>query len=143
MANCNEKGFVKIGGIEQWVTIQSENCANPVILFLHGGPGNTLSPHADAIYGGWTKDFTLVQWDQRGAGMTFGRNKPGEDDKLTVEQMAKDGNELAAYLIKHLGQRKIILMGSSWSSILGVQMVQMKPELFHAYIGSSHIVSLR
>src|SRR5262249_43550334 len=56
--------FVPSGGIEQWVTINGKSCANPVILFLHGGPGNTLSPYADSIFGSWEKSFTLVQWDQ-------------------------------------------------------------------------------
>jgi len=89
-----EEGFVSLGGIEQWVTVKGANCANPVILFLHGGPGNPLSPYADALHGAWEKDFTLVQWDQRGAGRTFGRSPPGES-KLTVERMAADGVELA------------------------------------------------
>lgn len=71
-----------LGGIEQWVTIKGGSCANPVILFLDGGPGNTLSPYADSIYGSWEKDFTLVQWDQRGAGRTYGRNAPPADPAL-------------------------------------------------------------
>ena len=57
----DEKGFVKVGGIEQWVTVKGDSCANPIVLFLHGGPGNTLSPYAEAIHGAWAKDFTLVQ----------------------------------------------------------------------------------
>src|SRR5690606_26034885 len=61
----NEKGFVSIGGIDQWVTVKGDSCANPIILFLHGGPGNPLSPYSDEVYGAWAKDFTLVQWDQR------------------------------------------------------------------------------
>jgi pimeloyl-ACP methyl ester carboxylesterase len=78
-----EDRFVPIGGVEQWVTIHGETCANPVVLFLHGGPGNTLSPYAEAIYGPWARDFTLVQWDQPGAGRTFGRNPPADDTTLT------------------------------------------------------------
>ncbi|WGG48532.1 alpha/beta fold hydrolase [Rugamonas sp. DEMB1] len=74
----NEAGYVAIGGIAQWVTIKGASCANPVILVVHGGPGNPLSPYADAIYGAWQKDYTLVQWDQRGAGKTYGRNRPAD-----------------------------------------------------------------
>jgi len=92
----NEKGFVSIGGIEQWVTVKGDSCANPIILLLSGGPGNPLSPYSDAIYGAWTRDFTLVQWDQRGAGMTYGRSPPSPDAKLTIKQMSDDGAELAA-----------------------------------------------
>jgi pimeloyl-ACP methyl ester carboxylesterase len=137
-----EEGFVSLGGIEQWVTVKGANCANPVILFLHGGPGNPLSPYADALYGAWEKDFTLVQWDQRGAGRTFGRSPPGES-KLTVERMAADGVELTGYLTRRLGARPVILLGGSWGSILGVHMAKARPDLFRAYIGVSQVVSYR
>lgn len=139
----HEEGYVQIGGIQQWVTIKGGSCANPVILFLHGGPGNPLSPYASAAYGAWEKDYTLVQWDQRGAGMTYGKSTPAEDATLTLEQMRDDGVALAAYLARHLGQRKIILMGSSWGSILGVHMVKARPDLFSAYVGTSQMVSYR
>lgn len=138
-----EERFVSIGGIEQWVTIKGGSCANPVILFLHGGPGNTLSPYADAIYGSWEKDYTLVQWDQRGAGRTYGRNAPPSDPPLTLERMAEDGIALAGYLARRLGKKRIILMGGSWGSILGVHMARSRPDLFHAYVGVAQIVSYR
>ena len=139
----HEEKFVSLGGIEQWVTIKGESCANQVILFLHGGPGNTLSPYADSIYGTWEKTFTLVQWDQRGAGRTYGRNPPPEESTLTIERMAEDGVELAKYLTQRLGKKKIVLMGGSWGSILGIHMVKSRPDLFHAYVGVAQIVSYR
>lgn len=151
----HEEKFVLIGGIEQWITIRGERCDNPVILFLHGGPGNTLNPYAQALYGAWEKDFTLVQWDQRGAGRTFGRNhglegpaaqRWTEDDfaapgQLTIEGMAQDGIEVAQYLAARLGVRKVILFGGSWSSILAVHMAKRRPDLFHAYVGTGQIVN--
>ena len=139
----HEEKFVSLGAIEQWVTIKGEDCANPVILFLHGGPGNTLTPYADSIYGDWEKTFTLVQWDQRGAGRTFGRNAPAAGSTLTIERMAEDGVQLAEYLTQRLGKKKIILTGGSWSSILGVHMVKSRPDLFHAYLGVAQIASYR
>ena len=138
-----EDAFVLLGGIEQWVTIRGDSCANPVILFLHGGPGNTLSPYADAIFGAWEKTFTLVQWDQRGAGRTYGRSTPPAESTLTIERMTEDGIQLATYLTRHLGKRKIILVGGSWGSVLGVHMVKSRPDLFHAYVGVSQIVGYR
>ena len=139
----NEEGFVEIGGIPQWVTIRGQHCSNPVILILHGGPGNTMSPYASAIYGAWEKDYTVVQWDQRGAGKTYGKNKPDEETPLSIAQMTDDGVALASYLTQHLGKKKIILTGSSWGSILGVQMSLSRPELFYAYVGTSQVVSYR
>lgn len=134
----NEESFVRIGGIDQWVTIKGSCRNNPVVLVLHGGPGNPISPFADALYGSWEKDVTLVQWDQRGAGKTFGRNP--DNGSLTIAGMAQDGIEVATYLTAHLGQKKIVLLVGSWSSVLGVHMAKARPELFQAYIGTGQLV---
>ena len=137
----DEELFVPIGGIEQWITIHGKDRANPVVLFLHGGPGNPLSPFADAIYGGWAEDFTLVQWDQRGAGRTYGRKPPSEDSVLTIAQMTEDGIGVAEYVARRLGKQRVILLGGSWGSILGVHMIRARPDLFEAYLGVSQIVN--
>lgn len=98
-----EQGFIPIGGIPQWITISGRNRDNPVVLILHGGPGNPLSPYSNALYGEWTEDFTIVQWDQRGAGRTFGRNPDSADEQLTIDRMARDGIEVAEHLTQRLG----------------------------------------
>lgn len=133
-------GFVPIGEIEQWVSMRGDDKGNPVILLIHGGPGNPLSPFADAIYGGWHKDFTLVQWDQRGAGRTFGRNPKQSDERLTLAQMTSDGIAVAEHVRRTLGVKKMILMGSSWGSVLAVHMAKARPDLFHAYVGGAQLV---
>jgi pimeloyl-ACP methyl ester carboxylesterase len=140
-AKVDDSVFVTIGGIEQWVTAKGDSCANPVLLFISGGPGNPLSGLSDSIYGAGERDFIVVQWDQRGSGMTYGRSPPAPDEKLTIERMAQDGNELAAYLARKYGKRKVILWGSSWGSILAVYMVKAHPELFYAYVGTSQVVN--
>lgn len=142
-APIREESFVPVGGIEQWVTISGTSCGNPAILILHGGPGNPMSPYSGAIYGPWEKDFTIVQWDQRGAGRTFGRNPGAAEEALTIERMTADGIEVAEYLRKRLGKEKLILVGGSWGSVLGVHMVKARPDLFHAYVGTGQMVSYR
>ena len=137
------EGFIVLGGAEQWVTVKGADRRNPVILFLHGGPGNTLSPFSSTIYGDWEQDFTIVQWDQRGAGRTYGRNPALSEADLTVERMVQDGIELATYLTEHLHTRKIVLVGTSWGSVLGVHMAKARPDLFHAYVGVSQLVGYR
>jgi pimeloyl-ACP methyl ester carboxylesterase len=136
-----EAGFVAIGGIEQWVTIRGKSCANPVVLFLHGGPGNPLSPYGERIYAPWEARFTLVQWDQRGAGRTFARNPPPAG--LTLDEMTKDGIALAEHLRRRLGKDRIILVGGSWGSVLAVRMALARPDLFHAYIGAGQMVNYK
>ncbi len=138
-----EEMFVRIGGIDQWITIKGADRNNQVLLFLHGGPGDALSPFADAMYAGWEKDFTLVQWDQRGAGRTYAKSGPSIEPTMTVERMADDGIEVAQFLAKHLNKKKIIIYGGSWGSILGIYMAHARPDLFYAYVGDAQMVNTR
>src|SRR5688500_17553678 len=133
----HEQGFVTIGGIEQWITIKGTNTDNPVVLFVHEGPGNAMSAYADSMYSGWENELTLVQWDQRGAGRTYGRSGAGIASTLTLERMTKDGIEVAEYLTRHLHEERIVLVGNSWGSLLGVNIVKKRPDLFHAYVGTA------
>lgn len=126
----DEKGYVPIGGIEQWVRIKGASCANPVVVIVHGGPGNPSTPYADQMYKAWEKDFTLAQWDQRGAGKTYGRNPPREDEPLLVERLRDDGIEVARYVARRLGKRQVILMGGSWGSVLAVCQQRLKIDTF-------------
>lgn len=136
-----ETGYITIGGIPQWLTIHGEDCANPVVLIVHGGPGNPNTPFAERLYGSWSKTFTVVQWDQRGAGKTFAAASPAEGEMLTIEQLTRDGVEVARYAQERLGKRKIILMGGSWGSALAVHMAMSAPDLFQAYVGTAQLVS--
>jgi pimeloyl-ACP methyl ester carboxylesterase len=139
----NEQGFVRLNGIEHWVTMRGDNCANPVILIVHGGPGNPQSLYENGPDAAFRKEFTVVHWDQRGAGMTYGRNKPADDDKLTVEGLRDDGLAVARHVAARLGKKQLILMGGSWGSVLAVHMAKANPELFCAYLGTAQVVAQR
>jgi pimeloyl-ACP methyl ester carboxylesterase len=135
----DEASYVKIGGIEQWIAIRGEDRKNPVLLLLHGGPGDATNPWGYAGFRTWLKYFTVVQWDQRGAGRTFGRNRAASASTITIPRMAQDGVELAELLSKKLQKDKIVLVGHSWGSILGVFMVKARPELFYAFVGTGQV----
>src|SRR5229473_2750970 len=119
--------FVPLGGLEQWISIRGEDRSNPVLLVVHGGPGEAQWPAAD-IFKPWEKAFTVVQWDQRGTGHTYGRYGEKTPD-VTLDRISKDGVELAAYLCRELHKKKIIVLGHSWGSLVAVHMVQLRPEL--------------
>lgn len=138
-----EEMFVRIGGIDQWITIKGDDLNNPVVLFLHGGPGDAWSPYADTMFAGWEKDFTLVQWDQRGAGRTYAKSGPSVEPTMTVDRMAQDGIEVAEFLATHLHKKKVIIVGGSWGSILGIHMAHARPDLFYAYVGKGQLVNER
>jgi len=135
-----EAQFIPVGGIEQWVSIRGEDRANPVLLFLHGGPGNSILP-LEPVFRAWEKHFTMVQWDQRGAGKTFGRN--GIDEQpMTVARFVQDGIEVAEYLRTHLHKHNVVLLGHSWGTEIGMQMAVARPDLFSAYVGTGQVVSI-
>ncbi len=136
----DETGFIRIGGIDQWVAVQGHDRRNPLILYLHGGPGEAQSPFLQQFLP-WQRDFTVVNWDQRGAGKTFGRNgatTPG----MTVDRLVEDVAEIAHGVSTRFAQRKVILVGQSWGSLLGVYAIKRHPELFHAYVGTAQVVSI-
>jgi len=136
-----EGRFIKVGGIDQWVEIRGEDAANPVLLILHGGPGSSYVPAA-AIFRNWEKYFTVVQWDQRGTGRTFGRNGAQQRELMTVERMVQDGIEVLEYLRKRFDQPRILLLGTSWGTILGTHIAQQRPDLLAAYVGSGQVVDM-
>jgi pimeloyl-ACP methyl ester carboxylesterase len=135
----DEEAFVPIGGIDQWITIRGQDRANPVLLFLHGGPGDVTNPWTFAMFAPWEEQFTVVQWDQRGAGKTFGRNGAGIGPTMTMDRMVQDGVEVADYLRHHLNKKKIIVVAHSFGSIIGLRMVRARPDLFCAYVGTGQV----
>jgi pimeloyl-ACP methyl ester carboxylesterase len=112
-----------------------------VLLILHGGPGSTWDP-LSRLFVPWQQFYTLVEWDQRGAGRTYARNRKDETP-ITLDRMVHDGIEVADYVSQHLHQRKVLLLGHSWGTLLGVEMTQIRPELFLAYVGTGQIVNTR
>ena len=135
----DEARFVPVGGIEQWITIRGEDRDNPVLLFLHGGPGDVTNPWSFALFAPWEKYFCVVQWDQRGAGRTLRKSGPAVAPTITVDRMVQDGVELTEYLRKHLGKEKIIIVAHSFGSILGLRMAKARPDLFYAYVGTGQV----
>lgn len=137
----DEAGYVEIGGIPQWIQIRGENRDNPVLFCVHGGPGGTWLP-VTRLFRTWEKDFTVVLWDERGAGKTLAATGPAIAATMTVERMTQDGIEVAEHLRRRLGKEKLILVGHSFGSLLGVRMVRSRPELFHAFVGTGQATDL-
>src|SRR3981189_2299550 len=93
----DESGFARIGGIEQWIAIQGRDRTNPVILYLHGGPGETQSPFLDQ-FKPWDGDFTVGNWDQRGAGRTYEKNGEAAMPAFNLDRVVEDAIELADHV---------------------------------------------
>ena len=130
---------ITLGGWEQTIFIRGRNRANPVLLFLHGGPGLPEMPfsHVNAEL---ERDFTVVHWDQRGAGKSYRADIAPET--MNVEQFVRDTEELTRHLRRTFAQKKIYLAGFSWGSLVGALTVSRHPEYYRAYIGISQLVDI-
>ncbi len=137
-----EQYATPIGGLKQWLTIRGEDRANPVILFVHGGPASPVTPSLWQFQRPLEEYFTVVDWDQRGAGKTYAEASPDAiAPTLTIERYVDDAIEVAEHLRTHLGQRKVILMAHSWGTIVAMQAALKRPDLFHAYVGIGQIIN--
>lgn len=140
----DEKVKLHIDGIDQWISIRGKDRRNPVLLFLHGGPASPAMPESYTFQTPWEDYFTVVQWDQRGAGKTYAANTeqamaPG----MSVQGMTDDAAQVVQYLRQRFGKRKIFLLGHSWGSVLGVELAQRHPDWFYAYISVGQVVNGR
>ncbi len=134
--SISEKIHISINGIDQGMFIKSKNKSNPVLLFLHGGPGMPEYAINKNYSTGLENYFTVCWWEQRGAGLSYDRNlKP---ELVTLEQLIFDTIEVTHYLRERFEQEKIYLLAHSWGTFLGIHLVHQSPELYHAYIGMGH-----
>jgi pimeloyl-ACP methyl ester carboxylesterase len=132
---------VRIGGIDQWVSIRGTDRRNPVVLYIHGGPGYVSIPMSWWFSRGWEEYFTIVQWDQRAAGKTHLLTDAATiAPTLTREKMIADAEEMAAWARKEFGKDKIFVLGHSWGSFLGLQLAKRHPEWLYAYIGVAQLI---
>jgi pimeloyl-ACP methyl ester carboxylesterase len=140
--STHEGRFISIGGVEHWITIRGNDIRNPVILMLHGGPGFPQSQWAP-LFAPFEKDYTLVQWDQPGGGATYAKNIGKDIGALTVDRYRSDGIAVAEFVRDHLHANRMILYGTSWGTLLGIEMVRTRPDLFSAYVGVSQVAGPR
>jgi len=129
---------VNLGGMEQHVLMRGHDDQNPVLLWLHGGPGATQMPFAHAFDAELEEHFVMVHWDQRGAGKS--NTADFDPETFTLEQHKSDALELVNWLRERFDQDRIYLLGHSWGTRIGIELAAEHPELFHAWIGVSQVV---
>ncbi len=135
---------VTLGGARQVVNVRGSDRDNPILIFVHGGPGAVEMPFAWAFQRPWEDVFTVVQYDQRGAGRSYPLNDPATlAPTMTVERYRDDAIELIELLGKRYGNRKVVLMGHSWGSIVGLSVAVKRPDLLYAYVGVGQGIDFR
>lgn len=130
---------VKLGGTNQWIYVTGNDNSKPVLLFLHGGPGYAMMPLLHTYNSYLEKYFTVVNWDQRGAGLSFSPNIP--EESMNLKQFVSDTHELTLYLKKRFKQEKIFLAGHSFGTVLGMEAIYNYPNDYQAFVGIGQVVS--
>lgn len=129
---------VTLNGSEQWITIRGHDTDNPVLLNLGmGGPGGGGFA-TRSLFAPLEEHFTVVAWDEPGTGKSYGAVP---FDELTKERFVSDAVALTNLLRERFGQATIYLYGVSWTSILGIWLIQEHPELYAAFISTSQMVN--
>lgn len=147
----NENGiylyeYPVINGIKQYIQIRGTDRKNPLLLFIHGGPGGSLAGLCHIMQAEWEKKFTVVNWDQRNTCKTYYANKEkaAEIAKTgTIEDYVKDIDDIIAYLHTVYDFDKLILMGFSWGSAIGAEYAKRHPENLSCYIGAGQFINYR
>lgn len=135
---------VPLGGMEQWISVRGADRSNPILIYVHGGPGAIEMGRSWPYQRGLEDYFTVVQWDQRGTGKTLREN--GEEatrPTLSRARMAGDLVELIGLMRERYGQRKVVLLGHSWGNVIGLDAAMQRPDWVSAYVGVGPLMNMR
>ena len=132
---------ITLGDLKQWIFIRGTDQKNPIMIFLHGGPGEpalgmSSSRKLDAEL---IKHYTVVHWDQRGAGKTYNSQIPV--DSMTLDRLVEDCNELIDYLRNRFETQKVFIVAHSSGTLIGIKTAHRYPEKIHAYVGVSQVIN--
>lgn len=132
-----EVAYVRLGEVDQWVLIRGESLDNPPLILLHGGPGLSETGSFRRALTPLEKRFTLVYWDQRGAGRSYHRSIPSSS--MTLERLVDDLDELVDVVRSRVGADRVAVFGHSWGSVLGALYARRHPDKVSVYLGSGQV----
>lgn len=124
---------VEIREVPQWISVLGQASAS-VLVFLHGGPGGSEFGPRRKFLRKLEERFRLVEWEQRGAGRSY-----RGDEVLTFEQLVADGREVVEWACRELGVERVVLVGHSFGTVLGVRIAQEIPARISAYVGAGQV----
>lgn len=131
---------IPVNGDIQNIHIRTNSKSNPVLLFVHGGPGTCDRSWVMPVQSPRLADnFTMVCWDQRMAGKSY--KKERADEPMSLDQVVEDMHDVVCYLSERFGQQKIFIVGHSWGTILSVLYLKKFPETIKAYVGMGQFVN--
>jgi pimeloyl-ACP methyl ester carboxylesterase len=131
---------IRIGGTDQWVRARSEDVSNPIVLYLHGGPGTSQLTLNRRNTRDLERCFTVVNWDQRGAGKSYAAIR--DAGSMNIDQFVDDARDVTLYLLRKFRKERLVLVGHSWGSAIGALTVARSPELYSCYVGIGQISNM-
>lgn len=137
----DEQIKIEINGMNQFISIRAERENLPILLYLHGGPGDAALPLVLKYNKALEKSFTVVVWEQRGAGKSY--YKFSGENAINIDVFINDLYELTQYLFVRFAQKSLYLVGHSWGSVLGLRFAKNYPELVKTYIGCGQVVNMK
>jgi len=133
-------GMVELNGMKQAVVVKGTSVDNPILIYLHGGPGFPLFPYLKD-FAELEKQFTVVFWEQRGTGKSF--NRKIKDSSMATDTLISDLNQLVDWTFQRYQCKKVFLLGHSWGTNLGMLYASKYPDRLYAYIGTGQSVNLQ
>ncbi len=127
-----------INGVKQYVHVISTDLDHPILVYLHGGPGDAALPLVEHFNADLSKKYTFIIWEQRGSGKSYYKFR--ENESLTIDNFVSDLKSLVEQLLLEFNKDKVCLMGHSWGSIIGMNFIISYPELVNYYIGVGQVV---
>ncbi len=131
------KRRMRLGDADHFVLIRGRNRATPLLVFIHGGPGYSAMPFNRLLNADLENDFVFVNWDQRGTGYSF--TAANDRQTLSLDQIVADLDELINALRAEFALNRVLLIGHSWGSVVGLEYVGQYPEKVALYIGVSQV----
>lgn len=131
--SISELSQISINGTKHQFMIRGKDKDNPIIIFVHGGPGCSEIPYVTKYQEKLEQHFTIVHYDQRGSGKSYHFFE--NYSELTSQLLVSDLLEITDYISNRFGKKKIILVGHSFGTYIALQAASQAPEKFSAYIG--------
>jgi pimeloyl-ACP methyl ester carboxylesterase len=130
-----------IGGVEQRLWFRGVDVDKPALILLHGGPGTSEA----ALFRHFNADlehaFLVIYWEQRGTGRSYGDSIPRES--MTIEQFVCDLDEVVELVRARFHKSRVVLLGHSWGSAIGLLYASWYPDKIAAYIGVGQVADMR
>ena len=129
---------VNLNGTRQWITLRGKDVNNPLLLYLGAGGPGAGGFATRSMFEPLEDHFVVVSWDEPGTAKSY---NAVPISALTPDRYIADAHALTELLRERFHQDKIYIYGVSWTSILGIWMIQRYPELYAAYVGNGQMVN--